>query len=348
MKPTQIRTFDWIGERRGKCRYDLGKNELFEQDLAAMGIDTSYESYLKCPDPELYFRETVAELYGTSPDNVIPTAGGTEGIFLASAHLGNVSRRILIPVPDYDPLMTVPRSLGYTVIEGNTEQILSSAGKGDSLSLTSPSNPEGDDRREFIDSMISALGEDSRIYIDETFTEFRFNGKPETFFGKDPRIITSGTMTKFFGLTRLRTGWILASGDDASSIRRYKSLVSASNARYPLWLAANALKNREKFGRVVKRLIESNFPVAEDFVEGTKGLSWNKPGATPFGFVHYSYDVSSEDLCRSVYDDTGILLVPGTYFGQDRGFRLCFFIEPDRFREAIGILKKYLEDRFAS
>lgn len=346
MKPEKIEIFDWIGGRRSSCRYDLAKNEMYELNLEEMGVNTSYSDYLHEKDPEGYFKETVARLYSVDPENVIPTLGGSEAIFLASAYIGSISDRILIPKPEYGPIFTVPEALGYRILMDTPKNLLESASGDDSVLLTSPSNPEGLRRDDLVRDLSEKIGDDSRIYVDETFNEFLFKEKPISLYHSNERIIASGTMTKFYGMTRLRTGWLLAGEEDAEMLGRYKSMTSASNPKYPLWLAANILERREKFVQKVRSMMQTNLPVADDFVSNFNYLHWNKPDSAPFGFVKYSMKTDSVTLCRKIYDDTGILLVPGSYLGAEYGFRLCFFLEPEENRKAFSLLRSYFEEEF--
>ncbi len=341
MRTDQIKTFDWIGKYRASCKYDLSRNELSEQDLDAIGIETSYEAYLREKDPDSYFKDTVAELYGVDSSNVIPTIGGTEGIFLAAGFLASISSRILVPLPEYEPIYVVPKALGANVVHGTDEKIAGMASAGDSAMLTSPGNPEGVLRENTFNAIADATGKDSRIYVDETFTEFKFKKKPDTLFHSDTRALASGTMTKFFGFTKLRTGWILAHNEDYGKVMRVKSMTSAHNPKYPLWLASKVLEKREPFAEKVMGLVNSNLPVADSFVRSFDFMSWKKPEAAPFGFVRYDLDIDSVSLCEDIYSRTGVLLVPGAYFGVEHGFRLCFFQPPEVTRAAFEQLSSY-------
>lgn len=344
MKPERIKVFEWIGEYRSKCRFDLSRNELFEQDLESLGVETSYSRYLSEEDPEVYFRNTVAEIYNVDADDVIPTVGGTESIFLASAYMGHLSRRIVIPLPEYEPIFMVPQALGHNVLFTPTEKLAETIQEKDSVMMTAPSNPEGLSRSGIMNEVVSSMNEGSRVYVDETFTEFGFRDLPETAFHHDGRIFTSGTMTKFFGLTKLRTGWLLSHNDDSGNLRRLKSMTSAANPRYPMWLAANALKERKKFAGIVLKMMRKNLPVADRFVSEFDYLNWKKPDSAPFGFVRYDLDIDSVSLCRKIYDDTGILLAPGSFLGEEKGFRLCFFLKPEETEEAFELLTEYFRD----
>ncbi len=336
-----MKTFDWMAKYRPSCKYDLAKNELHSQYLTEMGVETSYSEFQKEKDPENYFKETVAALYGIDAENVIPTIGGTEGIFIAAAFLGTVSQRIIVPLPEYDPIFDVPKTLGNRVDAFNEEELLSNARKDDSVMLTSPGNPGGKFRTELYGNLMDSIGKDSRIYVDETFSEFHFSKRPTTLFGTDDRTFCSTTMTKFFGLSAIRTGWIMAEKKEMHSLATFKSVSSGSNPLFSLWVAANALNRRNAFAKKIQRILEQNLPVADGFVGEFEDLEWEKPDSAPFGFVRYRSGEDSVTLCKDVFKKTGVLLVPGSFFGVENGFRLCFFLPPDENREAFEVLSDY-------
>lgn len=333
-----------MGLYRSKCKYDLARNELFEIDLKEMGIETSYEKFRKVPDPNGYFRGTVSEIYGVEPENVIPTLGGTEGIFLAAAFAGSISPRILVPLPEYEPIFVAPRALGNRVVTEPEEMFAEALQPSDSVMMTSPGNPGGNERVDLYRAALETIGKDSRLYVDETFSEFRFAKRPKTLFGSDERTFCSSTMTKFFGMSSIRTGWIIANKDDVAEIMHFKHISSAANPLFPLWLAANTLQKRDAYSDKVKGILQKNLPVADKFVNEFDFLSWTKPESAPFGFVRYRLEIDAENLCVDIFKKTGILLVPGDYFGVDHGFRLCFFLPPEKNREAFEILTEYFQN----
>ncbi len=340
----EILTFSWMGKYRAACKYDLAKNELEEQDFTDIGVETSFSEYRRESDPDAYFRETVADIYGLESKNVIPTVGGTEGIFLAGAYLSTLSSSLLVPTPEYEPIFVAPRALGSKVRLVPESEAVQSVGSDESFLMTSPGNPTGKVRHEMFRGMLESTGPNGRGYVDETFSEFLFNKRPLTLMRENDRTVCSTTMTKFFGLTKIRTGWIMSSGEDTDGIMKFKNLTSASNPKYPLWLAANALERRQAYAAKVKDRLERNLPVADRFVNEFDFLEWTKPDSAPFGFVRFDLSVDSEKLCTDVYEKTGILLVPGKFFGTEGGFRLCFFLPPERNREAFGILADYFRD----
>jgi len=49
---------------------------------------------------------------------------------------------------------------------------------------------------------------------------------------------------------------------------------------------------------------------------------WRRPEAGFTGFPGYRLNVGSDELCRRLLRDKGLLLSPGTYFGVDHHLRI--------------------------
>ena len=82
--PPEFRLVGWILENARSTAYDLSSSGLSQPRLEEMGVDTSYEAYLRAKeDHERLLAESVARLYGVDADNVVVTTGASEAIFFA-------------------------------------------------------------------------------------------------------------------------------------------------------------------------------------------------------------------------------------------------------------------------
>ena len=140
MRPSRDELFDWILSLGPASKYNLTASGLSEPDLRAMGIDTSFEHFAAEKDEhERAFAEEVARLYGVEPENVTLTNGGSEAIFLAFSVFGTAGK-VAVPLPNYPPMFTVPKSLGMKVQGSLTAK---SWARGSMFGLTDPNNPSG-------------------------------------------------------------------------------------------------------------------------------------------------------------------------------------------------------------
>jgi aspartate/methionine/tyrosine aminotransferase len=338
LRPARDELFDWILSNRQSCRYNLTSSGLGEPDLRAMGVDTSYEAYAsEKADLEWAFAEDVAKSYKVDPENVVLTAGASEAIFLVYSAFG-AGRRAVVPLPNYPPMFTVPRSLGMAV----NGSLKGSRTSGTIIGLTDPNNPIGKSLNAgMVESLLdSSRGRKATVFVNETYREFAFPGEPRTHFGSSPDVVTCNTMTKFYGLGRLRVGWILADRKEARQLLYAKWAVSGHDSEYSLWLAGQVLRKRQRFVERARLIHSTNLGLMRKFLRDTDGVSADL-GVTPFCLVRYSRGPSSLQLAKAILSRTGVLVAPGDFFGAPKAFRLCFTADEKELREGLRTLTDY-------
>ena len=342
--PEEDKLFSWVLDLVPKARHNLSSSGLGEPSLSSMGIDTSYQDYGPSENDHLReeeFTDTVAVVYGAEPENVVPTAGASESIFLIYSTLG-ADRKAVIPLPNYPAMFTVPRALGMDVSNN-----LASLRQGRTiLGITDPNNPTGEplDR----DAVCSLASPKERlVFVNETYKEFSFPGSPATWFGETPGVVVSSTMTKFYGLGRLRVGWVMADKRSARRLMYAKWAVSGHNSEYSLWIATQVLKNRQKFVDRARKLVSANRKLVRRFLVETPAVS-AEVGVTPFCLVRYKKGPSSVALAKELFDRTGVLVTPGEFFGAPRSFRLCFTGDEKTLEPGLQELSGFLNHRLKS
>jgi aspartate/methionine/tyrosine aminotransferase len=305
-----------------------------------MGVDTSYEKYAaEKGDLEWAFAEEVAKLYRVEPENVVLTAGASESIFLAYSVFGH-GRRAVVPLPNYPPMFTVPQSLGARV----SNSLHGTGAEGTIIGLTDPNNPTGRslDSRTIEDVMDSIKTAGAMVFVNETYRDFTFSREPQTDFGRTPDVITCNTMTKFYGLGRLRVGWILADKKKARKLLYAKWAVSGHDSEYSLWIATQVLRKRTRFVERARRIHSANIRLVREFLDGMDGIS-AELGVAPFCLVHYMKGLDSISLARIIFEKTGALVAPGDFFGAPGAFRLCFTADERTLREGLNALSDFLK-----
>ena len=339
MRPSNDKLFSWLLDLGPKSRYNLTVSGVSEPDLSAMGISTSFEEFAaEEVDHERQFAKEVAALYSIDRENVLATNGGSEAIFLVYSTLGN-GRRAVVPLPNYGPMFAVPKALGMEV--GNT--LSEPLARRTIFGLTDPNNPTG---QSFAERDLEALtarsrGSDSIIFVNEAYKEFTFSDSPHTLFNRAPHVVVCSTMTKFYGLGRLRVGWVLA---DRNVIRRLlfaKWAVSGHDSEYSLWIATQVLRKRQRFVNRARGIVARNIKLVRKFLAETEGVS-AELGATPFCLVHYERGPGSLALAKTLLEKTGALVAPGDFFGAPKAFRLCYTAEEKTLESGLNELSSFM------
>ena len=341
-----MNTFEWLVENSKKCKYNLSKNNMPDYIARKSGIDFSFDSYEKNrANAENLFVEAVSKLYNVPQDCVTPTISGSEAIYIALFHLRRKSRKLTIFIPEYEPIFSVAESLGFEVVYKALGSIdLEDVQQPFACSL--PNNPIGTSHP----VMLESASQDEEImplrYFDETFSEFR-SVKGKTVFHEGRSIITSSTMVKYYGLSDLKVGWILADSSEKEYFSNTMNAITPSIPPYSLWISYQALQEKGYFDKEVAGMMKVNTEIVDNFIQNTSGLEWEKPDGTTFGFVHLNTR-NSRELCQDILDRTGVLLVPGKYFGDDTGFRLCYTLQPEDLSQGLKLLGEYFRDHHIS
>jgi histidinol-phosphate aminotransferase len=342
LRPANDKLFSWILSLGPTAKYNLTSSGLSEPNLSQMGIDTSYERFAaEKGEHERLFVEEVARIYKTEPENVVATSGASEAIFLVYSVLG-AGCRAVVPLPNYGPMFTVPKSLGMEL--RTTLSSPPASHKKTIFGLTDPNNPTGRSLdREAVDTLaVSTLKKKNAVFINETYREFTFPDSPITHFGSAPNVVICSTMTKFYGLGRLRVGWIMADRGTARRMLYAKWAVSGHDSEYSMWIATQVLRRRQKFVDRAHQIYSRNVSLVRRFISETPEAS-TEVGAAPFCLVHYKKGARSPALATTLLKETGVLVSPGDFFGASSAFRLCFTSEDEEaLREGLRELSSFL------
>lgn len=343
------RLISWIVRHSRDAKYNMSLSGLPEVIFHDFGINTDPGNMKRSiEDVEKDLRETLSELYEIPERNLIITTGGSESIFLMSQYAIRNGFTIHTGLPEYPPLFFVPEELGAHVVKMPWESLGGrSAGNGKrALFFSNPNNPQGNIRVEpgRADMLPWKPSQSDLVYADEAFIEFAYGPKPRSLYHIADGMIINGSMTKFYGFSNLRVGWIAGPERLISQMGVIKSITGAQNPVYPMWIAMQALQNREKFQARAHSIINENLNALNRFVNHNEHLHFiGKPTSSSYCLIGFDYETGSEKFCEELLRETGVLLSPGDYFGTERSFRLCFTQKPEEFSDSLSIFQGYLD-----
>lgn len=332
--PGENRWFKWLMENHSHCRFDLSSSAMPFPDLEKAGIETDVSEFLRARDEAPGdFVKGLSGFLNVKEECILPVGSASQTIFMASFLLSGHSKDVAVPVPEYEPVITIPETFGMTVHTFDFTKTPEDDGMD--IMCSAPNNPIGK-MPEWLQSHGNAHG--PTVFADETFLPFAAEFR--TLFRENGNFLCSGTTTKYFGLGDFKVGWFLSDPSELEKIRRVSEQVAPGTSRYSQWIGAQALRSEHYFRGRASEAMGKSLKLVDDFVQETKGLSWEVPDAAPYGFVRFDGS-GSEELCAKILKDSGVLLVPGGYMGDDNGFRLCFTSGAEKVEEALDSLREY-------
>jgi hypothetical protein len=294
-------------------------------------------------------RERIAARYGVSVDQVVAADGTSMANFLALAALISPGDEVLIERPTYEPILGVASFLGATIkrFERKPEDAfqLDPAIVGDAMSdrtklivLTNLHNPSGALAGEDELRAIGRLG--ARVLIDEVYLD----ASPQrSAVNLGPEFVVTNSLTKVYGISGLRCGWILAEPELAERMWRLNDLFGVNQAHQAERLGCIALDNIDEVIGDTPAMLDRNRKLFNEFLATRDDIAC---AATEYGitaFPRWSGGDTQhlDDHLRASYD---CAVVPGRWFEMPEHFRVGFGIPTDTFTEALARLARGLDD----
>lgn len=280
---------------------------------------------------------------GVSEDCIVTAAGTSMANHLAMAAVLEPGDEVLLEQPAYGPILDVANYLGARVkrlsrrFESRFSISLEELQRAITTStrlvvLTNLHNPSG---ALLSAQMVGAIGKLAlragvRVLIDEVYLEMLF-GKPAPFcfpIGKslaaakeNPFIVTS-SLTKVYGLSGLRCGWILAAPALARRMWLLNDLFAATGALPAERLSVVALDHLEKFRERARTLLTANRALLDSFLDSRHDIECFRPPAGTVVFPRLPHGRDPEAFFQLLREKFETSVVPGSFFEMPRHFRI--------------------------
>ena len=299
--------------------------------------------------PALEAIEKEAEKKGiTNIQDMFITTGASEAIDICLTALVNDGENILTPTPGY-PLYTAIQSKlemvanPYYLDEKNgwqpdIEDIKKKVNeKTKAIVLINPNNPTGSNYSvESLQQIIDiALEHNLVIFADEIYDKLLMDGVEHTSIASlnsEVPIITFGGLSKNYMVPGFRIGWGVVSGNK-NVLAKYleainKILRSRLSANHPeQYCIAGALGGNQDHLTVAMEKLVRRRNMTVEMLNAVPGISCVKPEGAFYAFPKLDIKNSDNHFVAELIKETGVVVVPGTGFGQIPGtnhFRVVF------------------------
>ena len=309
------------------------------------------------------FLAAVAAMY-ERPLRVVAANGAIGANFLVFFALVSPGDRVLAVHPTYQQLYEVPRAFGATVepirlraengwlvdLGELARQMAESPVR--LLVLNNPNNPTGALMPRAMLEEIAALARRHGAYVlcDEVYRDLLQPGveAAPSIVDLYERGIATGSMSKVFSLAGLRLGWVASRDDDVmAAVLHRRDYTTISCGMLDDRLAAFALGQRERILRRSLGVVRENLAILDGWTEGEPAVRYVRPRAGTTALLHLAGVDSSSAFCRSLLEERGTLLVPGSAFGIEGTARIGFANAADTLRAGLAELSRHLAGRAA-
>lgn len=331
----------------GMTGYRLGDLPVKIEDLEING--PSYYGY----EP---LQKALAAKSDVSTENVVATNGASMGNFLALAALLEPGDEVLIEHPTYELLVSAAQYLraevkrfrrrledDFRIDTRAVERLVTPRTK--LIVLTNLHNPSS--ARVAEETLIElgeiARGIDARVMVGEIYLDSLFNRTPPSAFHLGSQFITTNSLTKVYGLSGLRCGWVLAEPELAQRIWHLNDLMANQAAHAAERLSCIVLANLDQIAKRSREMLAANHMAFNRFLDERKDLDAARfdSGTISFPRLKGGEVDALCDLLRDKYETT---VVPGRFFEMADHFRIGLGCEKEIFAAGIERLGQALDE----
>ena len=296
-------------------------------------------------------REAIARRYDVSVDQVVTADGTSMANFLAMAALISPGDEVLIEQPAYELLIGTASFLGaeITRFERKPEDgfRLDPAIVQNAMSertrlivITNLHNPSSALATEEDLRAVGSLA--VRVLVDEVYLDAAVPPRRSAAHLGAEFVVTN-SLTKVYGLSGLRCGWILAEPELAERMWRLNDLFGVNQAHPAERLACIAFDHIDQVIGDNPALLAGNRTRWNAFLDTRDDLDCMPAEHGITAFPRWSGG-DSERLGALLRDRYDTAVVPGRWFGMPEHFRVGFGLPTPKFEEGLSRLGSALDE----
>jgi aspartate/methionine/tyrosine aminotransferase len=342
---------------RSKARFGLAGSDVLHYPFSEMHVRIEDLS-LSPPGGYGYkpLLERLAARANLAPECVVHAQGTSMANHLAMAALLEPGDEVLIEEPGYEPIFAAAQYLGakirrfprkfeagFQVDPREIERAISPRTR--LIVITNLHNPSGvrtpDSALKMVGQIARSMG--AHVLVDEVYMEMCLDSPWQSAFHLGPNFITTNSLTKAYGLTALRCGWVLAAPPLAERMWRLNDLFGASSPYPTDLLSVMALDQLPQIRARSKNLLEANRALLKAFVDSRTDLVtiWADAGTIIFPQLTTG---RADAFCQLLSEKYETSVVPGRFFEAPEHFRIGVGGETEKVREGLTRIGAALDE----
>ena len=337
-------------------RYNLSSSEVphFRLDslplgIADLGLDgVSHPRYAP-------LRQAIAKRYGIEANRVVTANGTSMANYLAMATLIEPGDEVIFEQPGYEPMLSSARFLGADIkrVQRNAangfqidldqlDRLVSARTKA--VVVTNLHNPSGaltsDEDLRAVGAIAYRYG--AHVLVDEVYLDSAVPPRPTSAL-LGPQFVITSSLTKVYGLSGLRCGWILGEPELAERMWRLNDLFGVNQPHQSEMLSCFAFDHLDEIAAGNSQRLATNRAIFNDFVSSRSDVECMAAmhGITVFPRWLGGDADRLHELLRTKYDTS---IVPGRWFEIPDRFRVGLGGDTDMLKEGLARLGSALEE----
>jgi aspartate/methionine/tyrosine aminotransferase len=300
-------------------------------------------------------KQVIGAKYGVDPDCVVEAGGTSMANHLAMATLLEPGDEVVIEHPAYGPLLDAALYLeadvrrfvrreenGYAVDPAEVRRAMTPRTK--LIVITNLHNPSAALTPELvlreIGEMARSVG--ARVLVDEVYLDAVYENTPQSAIHLGREFVVTNSLTKVYGVSGLRCGWILAEPELAWRMLRMNDVYAATAVHPAELLSVAAFQHLDLLRERARRIVEADRRVLSEFLDRCEEISAPRTQWGTTAFLHLRHGNADEFLgrLRQEYETSA---VPGRFFEMPDHFRIGMGVDSAMFAEGLRRIERLIE-----
>jgi aspartate/methionine/tyrosine aminotransferase len=335
---------------RSRARYNLATSGVGSFPLSEMPLP---ELEINGPPGYGYapLSAAIARHCGVDPACVVSAAGTSFANYLAMAALLDPGDEVLLEQPTYELILSAAQYIGakvnrfvrheesgYAVDPREIEKALTPNTK--LIVLTNLHNPSSvlttNETLREVGELARSAG--VRVLVDEVYLDAVYRETPRSSFHLGPEFVVTNSLTKVYGLSGIRCGWILAEPDLARAMWRLNDLFASNNAHPAELLAVAAFEHLDKIRERARVVVEADRALLSEFLARRDRFTAPRTEWGTTCFLRLK-DGDVEEFLQRLRNEFETTAVPGRFFEMPGHFRIGMGVNSEMFREGLKRLE---------
>lgn len=347
LRPKHSEYLHWA-KTQSRARFNLATSGVGPFPLRELGYPLEQ---LEINGDNMYgyrpLRQAIAQRHGVDVDCVVTAEGAAMANYLAFATILNAGDEVLIEHPAYAPMADALHYVGavlkrfarreengYALDPAEVQRAITLQTKLIVITnLHNPSSvltPEGVLRE--VGDLARSVG--ARVLVDEIYLDAVYENTPRTSFHLGPEFVVTSSLTKVYGLSGLRCGWILAQPDLVRAMWQLNNLFGAVPVHPGELLSLGAFQQLDRIREKARRVVEADRALMQEFLDRESRVSAVK---TLFGTTSFLRlrDGNADAFLGRLRAEFETSAVPGRFFGMSDHFRIGMGVNTEMFGEGL-------------
>jgi aspartate/methionine/tyrosine aminotransferase len=299
-------------------------------------------------------KNAIARKHAVDPDCIFTTEGASMANYLALAALLEPGGEVLIEQPVYGLLLDAASYIGASIKRfvrteesgwaldpAQIRRAMSSKTK--LIVVTNPHNPSSvltpDAVLREVADLAASVG--ANLLVDEVYLDAVYENTPRTSFHLADNIVVTSSLTKVYGVSGLRCGWILAQPELVRSIWELNNLFAATAAHPAEIIGAAAFDNLPILLNRARKVVDADRVELAAFLDSQTKVSAVRTEFGTTSFMRLNEGGAEEFLTRlrAEYETSA---VPGRFFEMPNHIRIGMGVNHEMFVEGLRRLGQAL------